>query len=199
MKVIDIIFALVAGRIAGFLLGDFLREWDIHINLYWTLAIWIALPFIALAGLWLAHIIGRKFLFVFQAVKHLLVGGVATIFDLKLFELLVWIFSLVISLNPLIAKGISFLASTGVKYWGNKYWAFEKHEKENWHKEAFYFFCITLVGLFLDVAAFHYCTEVLGPQLGASSTVWLKLSVIFAALAAAAWNFLGYKLLVFRK
>ena len=181
MKVVDIIFALIAGRIIGFLVGDFLHEWGIETNAYGTLAIWVALPFFALLCLYLAHIIGRKFLFVFQAAKHLLVGAVATIFDLKLFEFLIWIFSLVISLNPLIAKGISFLAATSLKYWGNKYWTFERHEKENWHKEALNFFLINLVGVLIDVGTFHFCTNVLGPQFGTTPGVWLKLSVIIAA------------------
>ncbi len=199
MKVIDIIFALISGRIVGFLIGDFLKEWGIHLGLYYTLLLWILLPFFALFCLWLAQLVGRKFLVVFQGAKHLLVGAVATVFDLKLFELLVWLFSFAVLLNPLVAKAISFLVSTGVKYWGNKYWAFGRHEKEDWHKELLHFFFITLLGLLIDVVIFHYFTKTLGPRLDVSPVILTKLAVIFAALIAAIWNFLGYKLLVFKK
>ena len=86
VKVIDIIFALVFGRIIGFLVGDFLREWDVHIGFYWSMVIWIVFPLFSLMCLWIAFLIGRKILFVFQSAKFLLVGAVATVIDLKLFE-----------------------------------------------------------------------------------------------------------------
>lgn len=199
MKIIDVIFALVCGRIIGFLLGDFLREWGIGIGLYWTIVIWFALPFIALFCLWVAYLIGKKVLFVFQGAKFLLVGAVATILDLKFFELLVWIISFIFPVGWVYSKSISFLVSTALKYWGNKYWAFCQHEKEDWHKELLHFFFITLMGLIIDVVAFYYFTKALGPQLDLSIAIWTKVSVILAAIVASIWNFLGYKLLVFKK
>ncbi len=130
---------------------------------------------------------------VFQAVKHLIVGAIATLFDLAVFTLLAIVF------NPLLSKGISFLFSTAIKYWGNKYWAFAKPEKENWRKELFSFIIITLVGLLIDVGVFYYFTNMLGPQFLLSVALWTKVSVVMAAVVAALWNFLGYKFLVFKK
>lgn len=202
MKVTDIIFALISGRILGFLVGDFLREWGIRIGFYWILVIWLVLPLVSLACLGVAYWAGKKLLFVFQGVKFLLVGAVATVVDLKLFEFLIWIFPIYI-----LAKGISFIISTFLKYWGNKHWAFQGHEsfdttrdkQENIYKEVMQFFTITLVGLIIDVGFFYYFTNIMGPQFQIPNAVWVKFSVIFAALVAAVWNFLGYKHLVFKK
>jgi putative flippase GtrA len=199
MKVIDIIFALIAGKIISFLIGDVLKELGISIGLYYFLILWVAFPIIALICLWLASIIGRKLLFVYQGAKHLLVGAVATVADLKFFESLIWLVSLAITINPILAKAASFLFSTAIKYWGNKYWAFGKPEKENWRKELFHFILITLVGLLLDVGIFYYFTMALGPQFALSAVLWTKVSVVMAAVIAALWNFLGYKFLVFKK
>lgn len=199
MKVTDIIFSLVAGRFVGFLLSDFLREWGIELLLFENLILWIILPFFSLFCLWLAYLIGKKFLFVFQAAKHLLIGALAMVVDLKIFEFLVWLLTLFAPINPLISKGISFLLATLLKYLGNKYWAFQKHEKENLNKEAIQFLRITLLGLLMDIGIFYYLVKITGPQLNLSLEGWVKLSVIFAALAAALWNFLGYKFLVFKK
>lgn len=209
MKITDIIFALIAGRILGFLIGDFLREWGINIGLYWALLIWLILPIVSLACLWLAYKIGRKMLFVFQGAKFFLVGAVATVFDLKIFEFLLWLFALHIPFSTLVAKSASFIISTFFKYWGNKHWAFsdyarsrearQKHEKEDIHKEIIVFFSITLVGLAIDVMCFYYFLKVMGPQFGFPEAIWVKFSVIFAALIAALWNFLGYKFFVFKK
>ena len=199
MKIIDIIFALISGRIIGFVVGDILKGLGISVGLYESLALWVLLPIITLMCLWIARIIGKKVLIVFQSAKFVLVGAVATVFDLKFFELLIWSASFFITLNPLIAKSISFLCSTALKYWGNKYWTFGKYEKENLKKEVLQFFAITVVGLIIDVVAFYYATNILGPQFSIPQAVWIKLSVIFAAIIAALWNFLGYKFFVFRK
>ena len=138
--------------------------------------------------------------FVFQAVKYSLVGAFATIVDLELFELLVWLSSFsFITISPVIPKGTSFLISVFVKYWGSKHWTFEKPEKEGIKQEIFQFIVVTAVGLVIDIGSFFYFTKIMGPQLGASEDIWIKLSVIFAALVAAIWNFLGYKFLVFKK
>jgi len=205
VKIVDVIFALIAGRIIGFLADDFLMEWGVNTGIYWDLVIWIAFPLFSLFCLWMAFLIGDhpsrrasdgqgKFLFVFQAAKFFLVGAVATVLDLKIFEFLVWFFSIYI-----LAKVISFIIATFLKYWGNKYWAFLKHEKENIHKEIIRFFLITFIGLIIDVAVFYYLTRIMEPQFALSYVIWTKLSVIFAGVAAALWNFLGYKFLVFKK
>lgn len=210
MKAIDVIFALISGRIIGVLLNDFFKEWSISIGWYYHLILWLALPFISLFCLWLAWLIGKKFIFVFQAAKFLLVGAVFMVVDLKLFEFLVLFknllfvksdilfFSLLFLTSPLTAKGISFLIATFLKFWGNKYWVFGRPEKDNLKKELVKFFSITLVGMVIDVTAFYYFVNILGPQFGTSVFVWIKLSVILAGVIVALWNFLGYKFLVFK-
>lgn len=199
MQVTDIIFALVSGRVIGILLGDFLKGWGINIGFYWWLAIWFIFPLISLFLLWISYLIGRRLLFVFQGAKHLLVGASATVVDLKIFELLVWVLGIFSFTNPIASKVISFLASTLLKYLGNKYWTFQKPEKEYIYKEIIQFFYITFVGLLIDVASFYYLIRIMGPQFAIPDSIWVKLSIIFAALAAALWNFLGYKFLVFKK
>lgn len=199
MRVIDAIFALAAGKIIGFVAVDFLKDFGVALTAYQTIAIWLAFPFISLFCLWLASVIGRKMLFVFQGAKFLLVGVAATVFDLKLFELFAVFFTVPPGL--LGAKSLSFVLSTLLKYWGNKHWAFAKHEKEDWHKEVSAFFIITLIGLAIDIVAFFYISLfAFHPSLSAiPANAWLKISVILAAIAAALWNFLGYKFLVFKK
>lgn len=202
MKAVDVIFALICGRIVAELAHDFLIGYGIEIGYYkWLL--YFLLPVVSLICLWLAYLIGKKLLFVFQAAKYFLIGIFVTVVDLKIFELLLWIFSFfaipIGSIMPIISKTISFLISTYIKYWGNKHWTFEKPEKEGIRQELFQFIIVTVIGLGLDVGSFFYFTKIMGPQLGAPEDVWIKLSVILAALVAAVWNFIGYKFMVFKK
>ena len=192
MKVVDILFALICGRIVAQIAHDFLIGYGIEIGYYkWIL--YFILPIISLVCLWLAYLIGKKLLFVFQAAKYILIGVFVTIVDLKLFEWLIWI------INPIASKGISFLISTFIKYWGNKHWTFEKLEKDVIWQEIFKFIIVSVVGLGLDIGSFYYFTKIMGSQFGTPENLWMKLSVIFAALVAATWNFIGYKFLVFKK
>ena len=199
MRIIDFVFAVATGFIVGFVTADFLREWGIRLNFYYLLLLLAVFGLISLFCLWLTSLMGKKLLFVFQAAKHLLIGALVTVIDLKIFELLIWTFLFFTPINYLIPKGVSFIVSTLLKFLGNKYWAFEKNDRENINKEIFQFFLITLIGLAIDIISFYYFINILQPQFGMTLSVWIKLSVVFAALAAALWNFLGYKFLVFKK
>lgn len=199
MKVIDIIFALICGRVVGWIFVDFAKGFGIEMLWYQRYLFYIFLSFLSLFCLWIAYLLGKKFPFIFQAAKFFLIGAFSAVVDIKIFQLSAWLFSLTIVVSPLIPKAISFLVATFVKYWGNKHWAFENHQKENIKKEVLQFFAVTLIGLVLDVAAFYYFTKMMGPQFEIPVKVWTELSIVFAALAAAIWNFLGYKFLVFKK
>ncbi len=199
MKVIDIIFALICGKVVGFVIGEILIGFGFEPNIYLSAFLWVMLPLLALFCLWITFVIGRKIAFVFEGAKFFLVGAFCTVIDLKFFELLVWVFTFIVFVDPLIFKSLSFIFATGLKYWGNKYWAFGKHENEDMGKEIGKFFAITLLGLAVDLSIFYYTTKVLGPRFDLSVIVWVKISVILSALGAAVFNFLGYKFLVFKK
>ena len=198
MKIIDVIFALICGRVVAWIAADFLEGYGIEITGFYSFLLYYIFPLISLLCLWIAFLIGKKFLFVYQAAKHLLIGALAAVVDIKIFQLSAWLFSLVIIISPLVSKTISFLIATLVKFWGNKHWAFEKHEKEG-IKEMAQFFIVTLVGLGLDLIAFYYFVKIMGPQFQMPVDVWTELSIIMAAAAAFLWNFLGYKFIVFKK
>lgn len=199
MKTIDIILSLVCGWLVGWLASGFLKDYGFNIG-FFQYFLPLAIAVVSFCCLYVAYLIGKKYLFVFQLGKHILMGAFATVIDLKFFELSVWFFSVFfIVLNPIIAKGLSFLVSTSFKYLGNKNWTFEKPEKDGLGSEITKFFMVVIIGLGIDVGSFFYFTKILGPQFGASEDVWVKSSVILAALIAAIWNFTGEKFLVFKK
>ena len=199
MKIVDVIFSLVCGWLVGWLAYGFLKDYGLDIGIWkWFLPTTLAV--FSLFCLWLADFIGRKFLFVFQAAKFVLIGIFATIIDLLFFELFVLIFSVApFTISLLLPKTISFLIATFTKFWGNKYWAFKKHEKEDIKKEFVQFFAVTLLALLIDVSFFFYLTKISGPQFAISADLWIRLSVIMSALVSAIWSFCGYKFIVFKK
>lgn len=199
MKISDIFFAIVSGFVTGWVAREILEGYGVEIGFLRGALLHYALPALFLLALWIAEKIGRKFLFVFQAAKHLIVGAFATVVDLKLFEFFVWTFAFFFPVTPVLPKAVSFLFSTLLKYWGNKKWAFEHHENGNLVNEFLYFFVVTAVGMVVDLVVFYYLVRIIGSQLAIPVEVWLKLSVIIAGAAAAVWNFTAYKFLVFKK
>lgn len=183
MKKIDILFAIICGLSVAWLGFDFLGKYG-----------WIflfVLPVLSVVGLRVVEIIGKKYLFIHQAGKFALAGALADIVDIKVFQLVFFF----LPFSDLV-KAISFVAGTLVKYFSDKYWAFEKPEKLDMHKEMGRFFLVAVVGLGINIASFNYFGTI---ETGLSPYMWQELSVILAALATAIWNFLGYKFLVFKK
>lgn len=198
MRKIDLIFAILAGEGVAWLAYGLLKEQGIEVRfLAWILAIF--LPILALFGLWICYLLGKRFLWIFQAAKFLLIGVLATLVDLGILNLLIVISGLAVGTAFSFFKGISFLVATLAKYFGDKFWAFEKMEKTGMGKEFIQFFLVTLIGLGINVGVASLVVNTLGPQFGLTEKVWANVGGIIAAFITAIWNFLGYKFIVFKK
>lgn len=186
MKLLDIILAFICAEASALLINDLFGSYFFGARFLLFL-----MPILAIVFLWLADRAGKSFFFIWQLAKHLLVGLLVVLVDLKIFILLAdW--------GSSTAKAISFLISVStVKFLGNKYWAFEEKERNNFGKQFGVFFGVTLIGLIIDVGSFLALTKIVLP--GLASQIWVKISVILAAICAAAWNFLSYKFIVFKK
>lgn len=198
MKKIDLFLALITGEVTAWFFYYLLEDTAFKIdNLALILA--ISLPILALTGVWIAYLLGKKFLWIFQLAKYLLIGVLATITDLAVLNLLMEVSGLRAGLWYSVFKGISFVIATIAKYFGDKFWAFEKTEKVGLGKEFSQFFLVTFIGLGLNVFAASLVVNTLGPQFGMTEKVWANIGGIVAAFAVTAWNFIGYKFIVFKK
>lgn len=208
MKRFDIILSLVIGAITGcffyFLTMDSGIDFFSRIkHLFWILV--VSFSVLSPLGLWICFLIGKKFLWVFQAGKFFLLGVMATLTDIIVFKFFLnlffdfAVFNLKTEWLRNISKGISFLIVTFVKYWGNKFWTFGKTERNEMKKEITQFFIITAIGLAINVTVFSFGANTIGPQFEIPVKVWESVWVIIAAFASFSWNFLGSKFIVFKK
>ena len=195
MKKIDVILALVTGEVLAWFFYGFLKDYIKIEFLGWILA--ILMPILAIIGLWISWVLGKRYLFIFQAAKFLLIGALATLIDLGVFKFLDFTF-MGTALTDMVFKGISFLVATFAKYWGDKFWAFEKMEKTKMGMEITQFYIVTVIGLGINVGVFSLIVTAIGPQFGIVIDTWKTISVLTAAIIVAVWNFLGYKFIVFK-
>lgn len=198
MRKIDIIFAFLAGFGVAWLAFGLLEGQGIKTNFLSTI-LFILLPILSLLGLWISEILGKRFLWIFQAAKFFLMGVLATLIDLAVLNLLIWISGIASGFYFSVFKGISFLAAMVGKYFGVKFWTFEKTDTVSVSTEFGKFLLISVIGLAINVAVASFVVNFIGPQFGIEEKVWANLGAIFAAFTSFLWNFLGTKFIVFKK
>lgn len=198
MKKIDIILSLITGEGVAWLFFFLLKNSSFgSSNILWILP--VILPFFSLFCLWIAYLIGKKFIFVFQLAKFLLIGAFFAIFDLIIFNALMQWFGITDKgIKYQIFVGTSFVIATCVKYVADKYWAFEKKEGSKSGAEFGAFFIITLLSGVIQVIV---ASLVAGstPMFGTNELAWGNVGKISGIVVASAWNFIGYKFFVFKK
>jgi len=198
MKKIDIILALGCGEVIAWFFYSILENLGVRIN-FPNLILAFFIPLITLFCLWVSWLLGKKFLWIFQVAKYLLIGVLATMVDLGILNLLMLVSGIASGIFYSVFKGISFIVATCSKYFGDKFWAFEKMEKAGMKKEFGQFFLVTLVGFGINVGFASLIVNVIGPQFEITPKLWANVGGIIAAISAAAWNFIGYKFIVFKK
>ena len=198
MKKIDLILSIITAEGVAGLFIWLIKNSNLSLPfLNWFLLIFF--PILAVFGIWLAELIGRKFLFVYQLAKFLLVGAFFAVFDLIILNSLMAYFGITKEevLKYAIFVTISFTIATIFKYFANKYWTFEKLEKERMEREFGIFFLVTAISGLIQVGVasllFRFLILFVSPLLAGN------IGKILGITVASAWNFLCYKFLVFKK
>ena len=220
MRLIDIVLALICGEASALLINDLMKDYFFGARFLEYIFLFL-LPILAILFLFAAELLAKRFFFVWQLAKHLLVGLLVVLFDLKIF---VFLISLVATDSVWISgtvKAVSFLIPVvTIKFFGNKYWAFGmpaealsptlqsfgdgaakagEKQKNNLGKQFAIFLIVTIIGSLIDVGCFLFLTKFVMSQIGISSQIWVRISIVIAATVAAAWNFITYKFIVFKK
>jgi len=198
MKRIDLILSIITAEGVAGLFIWLIRNSPLNLPfLNWFFP--ILFPILAVFGIWIAEIIGRKFLFIYQLAKFVLVGAFFAVFDLIILNSLMAYFGITKEeiLKYSIFVIISFIVVTTFKYFANKYWAFEKMEKERMEKEFGIFFLVTAISGIIQVGVasllFKFLILIVSPLLAGNA------GKILGILVASIWNFICYKFLVFKK
>ena len=160
-------------------------------NYNWVLT--IIFPILGALGIRISYLVGKKFLFIYQLAKFLLIGTAAALVDLGILNLLIFASGVSVGLWFSVFKATSFIIAFSAKFLGDKLWAFEKKEVRGVGKEFSKFFGVTLVGLLINVVVASLVVR------AGSGLVWANVSGIIAAIATVLWNFPMYKFIVFKK
>jgi putative flippase GtrA len=131
-----------------------------------------------------------------QFIKFFLVGLLNTFIDFSVFNFFALFFELT-TLNYIFLKAGSFLVAATNSFTFNKNWVFKKKNLKNKKKTFLKFLSISGTGLIINIITssltFRFLQPTLSPFLAANTGILVGVSSVIA------WDFLGYKFLVFKK
>lgn len=200
MKKSDIIISLIIGEVVALYFIDLLGSLGLSAKLLTlvTYGLPVIFPILSVFCLWIAYLIGKKYLVIYQLAKFLLVGALATVLDLKPLSIFIEYFAITSGIFFAILKATTFMIATIGKYFIDKFWAFEKKETNNMKGEFVNFFLATLMGLIVNVGV-AMIVVASGPRFNLTPEAWGKIAGLTAVLLTFAWNFVAYKFIVFKK
>ena len=194
MKKIDLIISIAISELTAIYFVFLFK--NIYPSVWWLLIIF---PILGAIGIWVAYLIGKKYLAIYQLAKFLLIGAMTALVDLAILNLLIFIFGIAVGITFTVFKTISFIIAFSTKYLGDKLWAFEDDKMIGLKKQIGAFFGVTLIGLLINFVVASLVVNWIGPQFGLSARVWANIAGITASLTPILWNFPAYKYLVFKK
>lgn len=207
----DYCLSFLAGFLIGLLFLPVLKA--AKPDLY-TKAKFFIIPFFFLAtpfGLAIAHIIGRKIAVIWQLGKFGVTGVLNVLVDLGVLSLITFAFrnyfhidskdvvflSLPFFTFYSIYKSISFIIANINSYFWNKYWTFNKAGSAS--TEFIQFFTVSIVGFIVNVLAASLVFRIFASSIGLSADQAGLIGAAAGSIAGLAWNFIGYKFIVFKK
>ena len=199
---IDGVIVLVVSELLAWLLIPIFKNLNLDISLWWGA---IILPIFSLIVLFICYLLGLLWNVFYQFGKFSLIGVLNTLIDWGILNFLIWTTGITAGVGYGIFRGTSFIFATANSYFWNKFWVFEKMETKAVEREASEFFGISIVGFLISVGVASLVVNFISPPNwkiieGVNvSVLWSNIGALLGALTAMAWNFVGYKLVVFKK
>lgn len=201
----------LAGLLIGLMAMPVLKAAQPDIYLKLRLAI---IPFFVIGtplGLYVAHLIAKKISVVWQLAKFGVTGVINVLVDFGILSILIIIFKKYLTINSTdilfslgiaitfysLFKAVSFIVANINSYLWNKYWTFDK--QGNNQSEFFQFFIVSIVGFVINVVVASIVFKSIPPVGGLNFDQWALIGAAIGSIVGLAWNFLGYKFIVFKK
>lgn len=210
----DYLFATVSGFLIGLLLMPTLET--AKPSLYELLKFIIIPVFTVIVpvGLVIASWIGRRFSIIWQLAKFVVIGVLNTLVDIGALAYMLTLAAastLPIAANDVafsagfaitfftLYKSVSFIIANVNSYFWNKHWTFGAVTEKKTSEEFVQFFIVSLIGFVINVAMSSLIFASFHKLGGLSPEQWGLIGAAAGSISGLAWNFIGYKFIVFKK
>ncbi len=195
----DLVIAIIIGEIVAWLI------WPVWLNLNAFMSYWswrwvllIILPILSAFVLWLAALVGRRLAIVWQFAKFGLIGVLNTLLDFGVLNFLSYVTKVYSGSTLVILNVFAFLAANINSYFWNKSWTFHSRSRSG-AGEFGKFIVVSIIGFVINSAILWFLTSLIKPFSGVSPQLWENLAKLVATVVYTIWNFVGYKLIVFKE
>lgn len=187
------------GALVGFLTGVFAVPTLVNLGVHsWPVLMLLPLgvSLLLALGVWFGNFFSRWLAFTAQLGKFAAVGFLNTAIDFGVLNLLSAATGVT---SGFIIGGVNtpgFIVAVINSYFWNKFWVFRGREEAV--RDFPKFIAVSVAGLFLNSGIIVLLTTYVPVPSTFGSAAWLNFAKFFATVLVFAWNFLGYKFLVFR-
>lgn len=188
------------GALVGFLTGVFAIPVLVNIGVenkvllaLVPLAVAVAFP----VGVWLGGFLSRWMPFFSQLGKFATVGFLNTAIDFGILNLLSSATGITTGLSLGGINVPAVMAALTNSYFWNKFWVFKAGEGST-ASDLPKFIAVSVGAILVNSGIVALGTEFPAPA-GLSPELWLNATKVLATAASFLWNFVGYKIFVFRK
>jgi len=209
----DFKFSIVAGFLIGLLSMPVIKaaKPELYESVFYTI-----IPFFTIAtplGAVIAFRIGKKIKVIWQLAKFIVIGVLNTVVDLGFMSFLTFLVKNSFNIGSQdtfwaigattitfysIYKGASFIVANVNSYFWNKYWTFQGNNKKT-SSEILQFFVVSIFGFIINIITASYVFGSIQPIGGLNPDQWGLIGAAIGSIAGLLWNFVGYKLWVFKK
>ena len=134
-----------------------------------------------------------------QIIRFIAVGCMNTAINFLILNILSYVTGITKGDGVVVISVVSFAIATTNSYFFNKYWAFKDKSSSNEGQKFTLFLLVSVVGAAINAAIVWYITNHIRPMFGLSAHLWLNAATVAATGVSLIWNFIGYKLIVFKK
>ena len=206
----DYILSIISGLLIGLLFLPVLKA--VKPLLYAKFAL-IIVPFFLIAtpiGLIVAFYIGKKISVIWQIGKFGVIGVLNTLVDWGVLALLTFLFKKYFQISSAdlmliglsfytLYKSISFIVANINSYYWNKYWTFATGVLTKTKVEYLQFFIVSIIGFIINVFVASFVFKSIHPVGGLNLDQWGIMGAAAGSIVGLAWNFIGYKFVVFKE
>jgi putative flippase GtrA len=135
-----------------------------------------------------------------QFSKFIIVGGVNTGIDFLVLNILIYVTDITAGVELFVLNSISFSIAVVNSYFMNKRWTFQdKTQTEQEPIKFSRFIAVSVVGVIINGLVLTGITTSIAPLFGLSAVLWANIAKLMATGISLIWNFIGYKLFVFKR
>lgn len=202
MKNKDFLMAGIAGFLTAIFLLPIFKNIKITAIGYLMGSVVIGLPVLWIFAIAIGKFLSRWLSWIYQFAKFCIVGFLNATIDFGILNLL----SLYTGLTSgLIIGGVNvpgFIVAATNSYFWNKFWVFSHKRKEGEpvnYRDLPTFAIVVISGAVINSGVVIFLSTYITPFFGMSAERWLNITKVIASAIALAWNFVGFKFLVFEK